>query len=386
MSRPLSIEPRPSGHAKLPWVVHIPETDRGRYDGQKRRYFRREGEAATFAKTLRRQRSEHTASFNMLPDLQKSDAYQALEILAPYPAARSLTDLARAEASRLDAAAASKPLRPLIDELLNEKRTDGRRERYIVGLRGALNVFERAFPDRLASSFTGNEIAAWLRSNYANPNSRDSYRRNLNVLFCWAAEKGFVPTNPVAETKAVNARREDEVAILSPAELTALLRAAPTRLRPYLIICAFAGLRPYECQQINWENVTANGIYVPKAVTKTVARYVPTLPALSAWLNFFGLQSGRVFPHGYRTWRRDFDDCRKAAGLFDNWRQDALRHSAISYWLAVEPNRAAVAMWSGNSEDVQKRDYQNPRSSDEAASWYAVVPELVNASNDETKA
>ena len=124
---------------------------------------RREGEAATFAKILRRQRSEHTASFNALPDIKKADAHQALEILAAYPDARSLADLARAEAIRLNAAAKSKLLRLIIDELLVEKRADGRRERYITGLRGALNVFERAFPDRLASSLTAVEITAWLR-------------------------------------------------------------------------------------------------------------------------------------------------------------------------------------------------------------------------------
>ncbi len=385
MPRPLSIEPRPSSNIKLPWVVHIPEADRARFGGQKRRYFRKEGEVAAFAKVLRRQRSEHTASFNMLPDLQKSDAHQALEILAAYSTARSLTDLARAEAVRLDAAAKSKPLRLLIDDLLVEKRTDGRRERYIVGLRGTLNVFERAFPDRLASSFTGIEISAWLRTNYENPNSRDSYRRNLSVLFSWAAEKGFVPTNPVAETKAVNARREDEVAVLSPLELTTLLRVATPRLRPYLVICAFAALRPHEAQQIAWENVTARGIYVPKAITKTVARYVPVLPALTIWLDFFGPQNGKVFTHGYRTWRRDFDDCRRQAGLFESWGQDALRHSAISYWLAIEPNRAAVAMWSANSEAVQKRNYENPRSSAEAAAWYAVLPDSLTPAADEAR-
>ena len=386
MARPLTIAPRRSGKSGLPFVVHIPEPDRLRYGGQKRRYFAKEGEASAFAKALRRQRSDHTASFNLLPDIRKADAHQALEILAAYPEARSLADLARAEATRLDAAAASVLLRPLIDGLLIEKRKDGRRERYIVGLRGALNVFERAFPDRLASSFTGSEIAGWLRANYVNPNSRDSYRRNLSVLFSWAKEKGFVSTNPVTQTKAVNARREDEVAILCSAELTALLRVASPRLRPYLVICAFAALRPHEAQQIAWENVTCQGIYVPKAITKTVARYVPVLPTLSAWLNFFGPQSGKIFPHGYRTWRRDFDECRRQAALFESWGQDALRHSAISYWLAIEPNRAAVAMWSANSEDVQKRNYENPRSSAEAASWYAVLPHCLMPVADEAQA
>ena len=386
MPRPLTIAPRRSGKPGLPFVVHIPEPDRPRYDGQKRRYFAREGEASAFAKALRRQRSSHTAAFNMLPDAQKADAHQAIEILGAYPAAHSLADLARAEAARLDAAAASKLLRPLIDELLVEKRADGRRERYVVGLRGALSVFERAFPTRLASSFTGAEIATWLRANYVNPNSRDTYRRNLSVLFSWAKEKGCVSTNPVAETKPVNARREDEVAILSPVELTALLRAASPRLRPYLVICAFAALRPHEGQQIVWENVTAQGIYVSKAITKTVARYVPVLPTLSAWLDFFSPRTGKVYPHGYRTWRRDFDECRKRAGTFENWGQDALRHSAISYWLALEPNRAAVAMWSGHSEQVQKRNYQNPRSPGEAATWYAILPESLALSSNETEA
>ncbi len=209
-----------------------------------------------------------------------------------------------------------------------------------------------------------------------------------------------VPTSLSSRTKASGQHRHrqlrqctwqawmlfQEDAILTAAELTALLHTASTRLRPYLVVCAFAALRPHEAQQLGWEHVTAQGIYVPKAITKTVARYVPVLPTLAAWLDFFGPQTGKIFPHGYRTWRRDFDTCRKRAGLFESWGQDALRHSAISYWLAVEPNRAAVAMWSANSEDVQKRSYENPRSSAEAATWYAVLPQSLTSAPDEAEA
>ena len=83
----------------------------------------------------------------------------------------------------------------------------------------------------------------------------------------------------------------------------------------------------------------------------------------------------REMPYGTR--RKLMRPATAAAGwTAGTWPQDALRHSAISYWLGIEPNRAAVAKWSGTSAAVQTRDYDNPRSPEEAAEWYAVLPPI----------
>ena len=375
MPRPTATEPIPTGKKALPWKFPIPGDVRHLHGDRQYKYFAKRGECLQFIGTLRRPRTEHTGAFNNLSDAVKAQLHEAYQILLPHPDARTLPELARLEAQRLDVAARSKRLSLVVEEMLAEKTADGARPNYIRGLRGCCQVFAKAFSDRLASSFTGPELAKWLRDTYANPNSRDSYRRSLGVLFAYARDKGYVTANPIAETKAVNARREEEVPILNPEQLTRLIQHAVPRLRPYLVVSAFAALRPSEAQQIAWENVTPKGIYVPKAITKTVARHVPVVPTLAAWLQRFDEQAGNLYPRGYRTWRRDFEAARKAAGLYEGWDQDVLRHSAISYWLAVEPNRAAVAMWSANSEEVQKRDYQNPRSAEQAAAWYAVTPE-----------
>ncbi len=388
MARPLTIEPRPSGKTRTPWVVHIPSDARHRYDGQARRYFKREGEAATFCKGLRRQRSEHTALFNQLPDATKAKLLEAHQILEPHGV--DVVEAARIVAAMREQAAKSILLKPLIVELVERKRADGRRPRYLKDLEGKLGKFAASFPDQLASDIHKEHIDKWLRSGTLGPRSRDTYRLYIGVMFSFAKKRGYIHANPVLEVEAVNARREHEVPILTPEQLQALLRHSPTRLRAYVVICAFAGVRPEECRRLRWDAIRQGAIYVGKGQTKTVGRRVPVVPALQAWLDFFGPQAGPVCSP-LSTWRKDFRAATMAAGWGrGTWPQDALRHSAISYWLAVEPNRAAVALWSGNSEAVQRAHYDNPRSPEEAAAWYAVLPEILNpqltGSTDEAKA
>ncbi len=292
--------------------------------------------------------------------IRKSQAVEAFDALESYPEA-NLAEIAREYAVRREIAARSKPLPELIAAMLAQKTADELRPVTIRDYRAKLTQFAAAFPNRLASSITAQDIDGWLRGSTMSPRSRNSYRLTIGVLFSWAKHEGFTPSNPVKEVRIVNARSEVEVPILSPADLSRLFVHALPRLRPYLAICAFAALRPAECQRLRWDNVHPDAIYVPKSVTKTVARRVPILPALATWLASFGEREGRVVPP-VGTWKKDWEACRRAADLYDDWSQDALRHSSISFWLAIEPNRAAVALWSGNSEEVQRRHYENPRS------------------------
>jgi hypothetical protein len=48
------------------------------------------------------------------------------------------------------------------------------------------------------------------------------------------------------------------------------------------------------------------------------------------------------------------------------WKKDVLRHSAASYWLAVEPDVPRIAMELGNSPAVLFKHYREVVTDEEA--------------------
>ena len=63
------------------------------------------------------------------------------------------------------------------------------------------------------------------------------------------------------------------------------------------------------------------------------------------------------------------------------WRQNALRHSFISYRLAVIQNENQVAMESGNSPVMIHKHYKQLVSSAVGAKWFGIRPDLRQAEN-----
>lgn len=131
----------------------------------------------------------------------------------------------------------------------------------------------------------------------------------------------------------------------------------------------FAGLRPCECLRMRKKDIRrdANGkllfIFVRQEVGKKSpvtgrrkirTRKAPITPPLAAVLNSMEFQDGRLFAS-----LKIGDRVRSAAkaGKFV-WKYDALRHSFISYRLAVLKDRAQVAYEAGHGVDVQIEHYE----------------------------
>jgi hypothetical protein len=56
------------------------------------------------------------------------------------------------------------------------------------------------------------------------------------------------------------------------------------------------------------------------------------------------------------------------------WKRNALRHSFISYKLALMPDTARVAMECGNSPDVIFAHYRELVAPQQASEWFNVFP------------
>jgi integrase len=200
-----------------------------------------------------------------------------------------------------------------------------------------------------------------------------------SALCRWAWERGFLRRNPMDNLRKLPAPPPRPPAILAPDGVEAVLRAArehAPRMVPYFAVGFFAGLRPVrELAGLVWEDIDLadRRIYVPAGRAKTGrCRPVPVSANLARWLETVprDLRRGPVAPYSRSAFRRVV----AASGV--GWRADVMRHTRVSYRLALTGDEAAVAAEGGHSIGIMRRHYANLRipAADVAAFW-SIVPD-----------
>jgi len=283
-------------------------------------------------------------------------------------------------------------------------------------LRLLLDAFLAAVPDNATTaSITKHDIDAFLAN--LHPVTANNRRRMLRGFFAWCVKQGLCEGNPAKETDM-----EEEIpetpGILTPEELSALLGAADDCILPATVLGAFGGLRQAEIKRLDWSEIDLGEgtVNLHAKHTKKKKRRAVRLPlAAVAWLTPLAKKRGPVLVPGAET-RAAWDLARMAAGFgpFETrllrvrqanaaltkaekkalrpWPDNALRHSAISYRIAVAPDAAAnafnvakeatstitaiaaVAYAAGNSADIIMSHYDALAKPSAAAAWFAVQP------------
>jgi integrase len=196
-------------------------------------------------------------------------------------------------------------------------------------------------------------------------------------MFSYAVKLGRSPRNPVVAVERPDVVR-DEPGILTPDELRRLLHHLPDDTVPYVVLSAFAGLRPMEVRRLDWKDINFQTglITVKSATAKTKRRRtVPMTDNLRAWLRPLAQENGPVVALADLTVRQKrIKPARERAGL-KHWPHDCLRHSAASYWLQTEGDAARVALWLGHTQEVLHEHYKGLLSDPaHAAEWFSILP------------
>jgi len=161
------------------------------------------------------------------------------------------------------------------------------------------------------------------------------------------------------------------VSIFTPEQIAALLKKADNVLRPYLAIGAFAGLRTAELQRLDWSEIDLDRGFITVAASKAKTRQrrlVPMSDNLKLWLAPLRQASGPVCHHE-RAQRPLADLCEGFT-----WAKNGLRHSYISYRLAILHDTARVALEAGNSPEIIFGHYRELVTPEAAERWFAVKP------------
>lgn len=360
-----------------PWMVRVPEPLQ-HTEGALRKFFKKESVAKAYMQRLMKEMGDYHTQALGLTASQKIEAADCFRLLESKNV--RLMDAVRHYLSHLEETTKSVKVHELFDEFLKAKRQDGISPKYETDLRSKLGRFVRVFRDELACNLTTEGIESWLRNLAVQSVSRESYRRNIGVMLEFGRRRGWLRSNPATEIK-ITRRIEGEVTILSTDEVSNLLKMAAPEIVPYIAICAFAGLRPSEAENINWEDIHFESFQIEvKARHSKTRRYrlVPIQPNLAAWLQRYRRASG---PIGYL--RTKFREAYKAAGM-DKWKMDVLRHSYGTYRLPILKSAEALALEMGNSPDIIFRHYRRPMSEGKALTYFAITPESVEKHGEST--
>ena len=284
------------------------------------------------------------------------------------------------------------------------------------GILSRLNVIERDLGHIFLNSLTEADIIHWRDTTLTTaPRTRNNHVEMLSTMINQAKRwKLCAPDfNPAADAGKAKTIRQ-EPATWTPQTLRnilAYLQDNRPDLIPYIALGAFAGMRPTEIAGVPgerhgllWSDIDFQNQHVriraDVAGKKREARYIQfnnrsnTLTdsqasscrdALFGWLSIDPESSDIALPQHYQKlkssrriiYTRGQDIVSKtlrSAGIIDSWPADVLRHSFISYYLALTNNRDHTAELAGNTPQIIRTNYRAPVPLKVAEEWFSIIP------------
>lgn len=285
----------------------------------------------------------------------------------------------------------SKLFADVADEWVASKNSDTlKRKRTKSTVTSAARLFRAEFGERRIATITPDELQHYLNTlqvrnrqtgAWVSPSRQTvhHYRSHLSQLFNFAVGKEYVPKNPVRKCERIKVGRREKDHFDVATCVLIMEQCLKPRWMPYLpyhAICLFAGVRPSECEQLGWKDVSFEhgDVFVPAKISKTHDdRRIPMQPNLVRWLQFFRSEHPQApliptcnFNDSVRRFRREL-------GL---WIPDGLRHSFASFHLAKFESLDRVQLYTGTSLATLRKHYlRRPPKADADAFWGIVPPD-----------
>ncbi len=272
---------------------------------------------------------------------------------------------------------AIRSLAQVADEFVASRESTGVSAAYIRSAR--LNL--KKFTDRARGNITDittADINRFLGNlEGLGPVSRNSIRRNLITMFSFAKKQGYLhPDRKTAAELSESFKEPDtKIEIFTPDEMLRLLLSANARILPLIAIGGFAGIRSAEILRLDWEDIKwdRGHIEIAGSKAKTAARrLVPLTDNLKAWLAPWRAEAGRII--SISDYSGALNDTGVKAKIPGGWRQNALRHSFISYRVAETGDVARTSLEAGNSPKMIFRHYREIVDQESAKAWFSIMP------------
>lgn len=308
---------------------------------------------------------------------------EAFDLLPP---GKTLGEVVREYLTRHPTAESCPPIPEIVEAFLEYKRGMGLSGVHLKDLESRLGKFVETHKLPMGSVRVSH-VEDWLASmkvgegtgmRTISGRTRVNYLTALSNLVRFCERRGWLGKGALELSVIERRRGEEEIGILTPADLRRVLAVTPAPMVPFIAVGAFSGMRHAELRRLDWADVGNEWIELKAAKTKTRARrLVPVLPVLAAWLGPYRKSSGPVVTLR-SPWNNLVKICR-SAGV--TWPNNALRHSFGSYRLASGVPEGQVAMEMGNTPAVIFRHYRKLVTPAQAAEWFGVVPSCIQANS-----
>lgn len=282
------------------------------------------------------------------------------------------------------------PTREIVDAILADLRGDPIRPRtdaYLRTIKPRLLAIATAFPT-LADA-TPETVPAFLRAlrHKGRPISAKTYNHFRSAFaLVWTrarhlAEARSFPLgpDPLRGVQRLDAPGQREVYTM--AELRALLAHADAKWIPFIVLGAFAGLRPCEAARLSWQDIIweQGEIRITAAIAgkRGSPRNVPINDTLAAWLAPHRTRLGRIYP---TTERRLFNQLRRFIARIEKhaegfrWKANALRHSFGSHHVATHRNLELTRTIMGTGMAMLRHHYNAPQFRNDAEAYWKLLP------------
>ncbi len=267
------------------------------------------------------------------------------------------------------------------DEFVETRRKEGVSAVHLKDFTYRLERFAKKHAKRLVAEITTKDIDAWIFGLKNSAQSKDKHRRLLHNFLGWCKGRGYTDENPVERAAKVKVIRKAP-GILAPADVAALLAAAPAEIIPALAIGFFAGLRAAEIARLDWQEIDLRRGFIEITADKAKSsqrRLVEITPNLRAWLAPHARPSGPVRLSDMMHKDR-LDAAREAAGGIP-WPSNACRHSFASYHLALHQDAAKTALQLGHANTaILFQHYRELTTPEEAKAYFAIAPDSLDFS------
>lgn len=275
----------------------------------------------------------------------------------------------------------------VVTEFVSAQERDGVSARHVRESKRFLGHVAARFKMNI-SEVTAPMLDEFLRSMSCGACTRNTYRTRLIGLFNYARRSGYLPDRTTPADATVRAKEQaKEIQIYKPEELELLLEHSTTALRPFVVLCAFCGLRAAEARRLEWTEVHLERgfIEVKASKSKTASRRLAPVPDNArAWLTPHQKPAGLVVQivevmnaliRLENAVNRSLRAKRKRPMTMH---RNGLHHSFVSYRLASTQNVAQTALEAGHDAKILFKHYRQLVTPEDATRYFGIRPRTGN--------